>query len=93
MKPPAHYWYQSKIPGFSHYLFCDRSSSIAIVCLACGHINSLKFCGNSKRVTNVIFNSLLENLLDCLALSREDLYTSPLLVLYFIRINGLIDLV
>ncbi|GFW09203.1 uncharacterized protein TNCV_2101571 [Trichonephila clavipes] len=34
-----------------------------------------------------------EHILDCLGLSREDLYDSPLLVIDFLRVNNLMDLV
>ncbi|GFX00811.1 RNase H domain-containing protein [Trichonephila clavipes] len=33
-----------------------------------------------------------ENILDCLGLSKQDLYEDPLMVLDFLRVNGIMDL-
>ncbi|GFY00471.1 hypothetical protein TNCV_1665101 [Trichonephila clavipes] len=34
-----------------------------------------------------------DHILDCLGLLREDLFSSPLLILDFLRVNGLLGLV
>ncbi|GFW86369.1 uncharacterized protein TNCV_4331531 [Trichonephila clavipes] len=75
----------------------DRASKTAISRLASGHTKSLsffegkntfKFCSKCK-----VQQFSAEHILDCLGLSREDLYDSPLLVIDFLRVNNLMDLV
>ncbi|GFU83757.1 transposable element Tcb2 transposase [Trichonephila clavipes] len=75
----------------------NRASKTAISRLASGHTKSLsffegrktfKFCSKCK-----VQQASAEHILDCLGLSREDLYDSPLLVIDFLRVNNLMDLV
>ncbi|GFS70517.1 probable RNA-directed DNA polymerase from transposon BS [Trichonephila clavipes] len=95
--PPSHHWYAAREPGSFLDLNCDRASKTAISRLASGHTKSLsffegrktfKFCSKCK-----VQQASAEHILDCLGLSREDLYDSPLLVIDFLRVNNLMDLV
>ncbi|GFV38982.1 RNase H domain-containing protein [Trichonephila clavipes] len=94
--PPSHHWYAAREPGSFLDLNCDRASKTAISRLASGHTKSLsfegrktfKFCSKCK-----VQQASAEHILDCLGLSREDLYDSPLLVIDFLRVNSLMDLV
>ncbi|GFV51287.1 uncharacterized protein TNCV_2174741 [Trichonephila clavipes] len=99
MKPPtsSHHWYAAREPGSFLDLNCDRASKTAISRLASEHTKSLsffegrktfKFCSKCK-----VQQASAEHILDCLGLSREDLYDSPLLVIDFLRVNNLMDLV
>ncbi|GFV05618.1 RNase H domain-containing protein [Trichonephila clavipes] len=94
---PSHHWYAARELGSFLDLNCDRASKTAISRLASGHTKSLsffegrktfKFCSKCK-----VQQASAEHILDCLCLSREDLYDSPLLVVDFLRINNLMDLV
>ncbi|GFV06337.1 u3 small nucleolar RNA-associated protein 4 [Trichonephila clavipes] len=85
--PPSHHWYAAREPGSFLDLNCDRASKTAISRLASGHTKSLsffegrktfKFCSKCK-----VQQASAEHILDCLGLSREDLYDSPLLVIDF----------
>ncbi|GFV90940.1 probable RNA-directed DNA polymerase from transposon BS [Trichonephila clavipes] len=87
--PPSHHWYAAREPGSFLDLNCDRASKTAISRLASGHTKSLsffegrktfKFCSKCK-----VQQASAEHILDCLGLSREDLYDSPLLVIDFLR--------
>ncbi|GFW61856.1 RNase H domain-containing protein [Trichonephila clavipes] len=95
--PSNHHWYESKHPGSSFLLKCDRASQTAISRLKSGHIKSLFFCGGRK--TFVLCTKCKtqqaspDHILGCLGLSREDVFSSPLLVLDFLRVNGLLGLV
>ncbi|GFU17040.1 uncharacterized protein TNCV_2479871 [Trichonephila clavipes] len=94
--PPSHHWYAARKPGSFLDLNYDRASKTAISRLASGHTKSLsfkgrktlKFCSKCK-----VQQASAEHILDCLGLSREDLYDSPLLVIDFLRVNNLMDLV
>ncbi|GFX94229.1 RNase H domain-containing protein [Trichonephila clavipes] len=101
--PPSHHWYAAREPGSfldlraSEYYSMHRASKTAISRLASGHTKSLsffegrktfKFCSKCK-----VQQVSAEHILDCLGLSREDLYDSPLLVIDFLRVNNLMDLV
>ncbi|GFW69756.1 putative RNA-directed DNA polymerase from transposon BS [Trichonephila clavipes] len=95
--PPSHHWYAAREPGSFLDLNCGRASKTAIYRLASGHTKSLsffegrktfKFCSKCK-----VQQASAEHILDCLGLSREDLYDSPLLVINFLRVNNLMDLV
>ncbi|GFV22218.1 RNase H domain-containing protein [Trichonephila clavipes] len=95
--PPSHHWYAARESGSFLDLNCDRASKTAISRLASGHTKSLsffegrktfKFCSKCK-----VQQASAEHILDCLGLSREDLYDSPLLVIDFLKVNNLMDLV
>ncbi|GFT69200.1 RNase H domain-containing protein [Trichonephila clavipes] len=95
--PPSHHWYAAREPGSFLDLNYDRASKTAISRLASGHTKSLsffegrktfKFCSKCK-----VQQASAEHIPDCLGVSREDLYDSPLLVIDFLRVNNLMDLV
>ncbi|GFV56129.1 RNase H domain-containing protein [Trichonephila clavipes] len=87
--PPSHHWYAAREPGSFLDINCDRASKTAISRLASGHTKSLSFFESKCKVQQ----ASAEHILDCLGLSREDLYDSPLLVIDFLRVNNLMDLV
>nr|XP_042912144.1 uncharacterized protein LOC122272471 [Parasteatoda tepidariorum] len=95
--PPSHHWYAAKEPGSSLVHVGDRASQTAISRLASGHTNSLSYFKGRK--TYAVCSKCeaqqasAEHILDCLGLSKEDLYASPLLVIDFLRVNNLLDLV
>ncbi|GFT21047.1 RNase H domain-containing protein [Trichonephila clavipes] len=95
--PPNHHWYESKHPGSSFLLKRGRASQTAISRLKSSHIKRISFCGG--RNTFALCTKCKtqqaspDPILDCLELSREDLFSSPLLVLDFLRVNGLLGLV
>lgn len=95
--PPTHHWYMGRKPGIALALDCDRSSSTALTRLASGHIKCLSFFEGSKRYDSCskcgVHEASPRHILDCLGLSREDIYATPLLVLDFLRVNGILDLV
>ncbi|XP_071037921.1 zinc finger protein 271-like [Parasteatoda tepidariorum] len=90
--PPSHHWYAAKEPGSSLVHVGDRASQTAISRLASGHTNSLSYFKGRK--TYAVCSKCeaqqasAEHILDCLGLSKEDLYASPLLVIDFLRIKG-----
>ncbi|GFX17813.1 RNase H domain-containing protein [Trichonephila clavipes] len=95
--PPSHHWYAARKPGSFLDLNRDRASKTAISRLDSGHMKILsffegrktfKFCSKCK-----VQQASAEHILDCLGLSREDLYDSPLLAIDFLRVNNLMDLV
>ncbi|GFT57166.1 RNase H domain-containing protein [Trichonephila clavipes] len=93
--PPNHHWYESKHPGFSFLLKCDRTSQTAISRLKSGHKESFllwrqeDFC--SLRQVQVSA-SLPSSHLGLLGISEGGPFSSPLLVLDFLRVNGLMGL-
>ncbi|GFV76187.1 RNase H domain-containing protein [Trichonephila clavipes] len=95
--PPNHQWYESKHPGYSFLLKCGRDSETAISRLKSDHIKSLSFRESRKTFAHCTKCKTQQvspdHILDCLRLSREDLLSSLLLVLDFLRVNGLLGLV
>ncbi|XP_021002430.2 uncharacterized protein [Parasteatoda tepidariorum] len=96
--PPSHHWYAAKEPGSSLVHTGERASQTAISRLTSGHTNSLSYFKGRK--TYAVCSKCeaqqasAEHYLDCLGLSKEDLYASPLLVIDFLRVNNkLLDLV
>ncbi|GFW71136.1 RNase H domain-containing protein [Trichonephila clavipes] len=95
--PPNHHWYESKHRGCSFLLKWGRASQTAISRLKSGHIKSLSFCEGRKTFALCTKcktqQASPDHILDCLGLSREDIFSFPLLVLDFLRVNCLLDLV
>ncbi|GFV08143.1 putative RNA-directed DNA polymerase from transposon BS [Trichonephila clavipes] len=93
----SHHWYAAREPGSFLDLNCDRASKTAISRLASGHTKSLSFFEGRKSFKLCskckVQQASAEHILDCLGLSREDLYDSSLLVIDFLRVNNLMDLV
>ncbi|GFU13729.1 transposable element Tcb1 transposase [Trichonephila clavipes] len=89
MPPRNHHWYERKHSGSSFLLKCGRASQTALSRLKLGHIESLSFCGGRKTFALCTKcntqQASPDHILDCLILSREDLFSSPLLVLDFLR--------
>ncbi|GFV69932.1 transposable element Tc3 transposase [Trichonephila clavipes] len=85
--PPNHHWFESRPPGSSSLLKCGTASQTAISRLKSGGIKSLSFCGDRKTFalcTKCKTQQVsADHILDCLGLSREDFFSSPLLVLDF----------
>ncbi|GFW39458.1 uncharacterized protein TNCV_3907671 [Trichonephila clavipes] len=76
--PPNHQWYKSKHPGSSFLLKCGRASQTAISRLKSGHIKRFSFCGGRKTFAlgTKTQQASPDHILDCLGLSREDLFSS-----------------
>ncbi|GFX99618.1 RNase H domain-containing protein [Trichonephila clavipes] len=95
--PPSHHWNESKHAGPSFLLKCGRASQTAISRLKSGHIKSLSFCGGRKTFALCIKcktqQASPDHILNCLGLSREDLFSSSFLILDFLRINDLLGIV
>ncbi|GFW15610.1 RNase H domain-containing protein [Trichonephila clavipes] len=95
--PPAHHWYEAKRPGDSLFLQCSRQEQTILTRFRSGHLRTLTFRdGNKAFPTCVRFSACqasLEHILDCLGLSKQDLYEDPLTVLHFLRVNEIMDLV
>ncbi|GFU42447.1 uncharacterized protein TNCV_4555781 [Trichonephila clavipes] len=89
--------YESKHPGSSFLLKCGRASQTAITRWKSDHMKSLSFCGGRKTFALCTKcktqQASPDHILDSLGLPREDLFYSPLLVLNFLRVNGLLGLV
>ncbi|GFT63736.1 RNase H domain-containing protein [Trichonephila clavipes] len=93
---PSHHWYAAREQGsfwistatehlkrpFPDWLVDTRKS------LLLEGRKTFKFCSKCK-----VQQASAEHILDCLGLSREDLYDSPPLVIDFLRVNNLMDLV
>ncbi|GFV61314.1 transposable element Tcb2 transposase [Trichonephila clavipes] len=94
---PSDFSLMVKHPGSSFLLKCGRASQTAISRLKNGHIKSLSFCGGRKAFTLCTKcktqQASPDHILDCLGLSTEDLFSSLILVLDFLRVNGLLGLV
>ncbi|GFS54027.1 uncharacterized protein NPIL_177421 [Nephila pilipes] len=94
--PPTHHWYADNRPGLALALKSDRCSETALSRLASGPIKCLSFSANQKislcpRCQD--HQASPEHMMRCMDLSSKDIYTTPLLMLDFLRVNDLIDLV
>ncbi|GFY14496.1 RNase H domain-containing protein [Trichonephila clavipes] len=94
---PNHHWYESKHLGSLFLLKCGKASQIAISRLKSGHIKNLSFCGGRKTFALCTKcktqHASPDHILNGLGLSREDIFSSPLLLLDFLRVSGLLGLV
>ncbi|GFX70213.1 RNase H domain-containing protein [Trichonephila clavipes] len=90
--PPNHHWYEIKHPGSSFLLKCGRASQTAISRLKSGHIKRVFPFVEAGRLLHQVQDSASLSR-SHLGLSREHLFSSPLLVLDFLRVNGLLGLV
>ncbi|GFT37912.1 RNase H domain-containing protein [Trichonephila clavipes] len=95
--PPAHHRYEAKRPGGSLFLQCSRQEQTILTRFQSGHLRALTFRDGNKVFPTCVRCSACqaspEHILDCLGLSKQDLYEDPLMVLDFLRVNGIMDLV
>ncbi|GFT51180.1 RNase H domain-containing protein [Trichonephila clavipes] len=95
--PPAHHRYEAKRPGGSLFLQCSRQEQTILTRFQSGHLRALTFKDKNKVFPTCVRCSACqaspEHILDCLGLSKQDLYEDPLMVLDFLRVNGIMDLV
>ncbi|GBM99394.1 hypothetical protein AVEN_16058-1 [Araneus ventricosus] len=95
--PPSHHWYKGRKPGLSLSLPCDRQSSTCLSRLASAHMNCLTYSEGNKIYPLCPkchqHQASPKHILDCLRLDWEEIYSSPLLVIDFIKVNGFLDLV
>ncbi|GBN54068.1 hypothetical protein AVEN_24966-1, partial [Araneus ventricosus] len=95
--PPSDHWYKGRKPGLSLSLPCDRQSSTSLSCLAGGHLNCLTYSEGNKIYP--LFpkcqhhQASTKHILDCPGLDWEEIYSSPLSVIDFTKVNGFLDLV
>ncbi|GBM03921.1 hypothetical protein AVEN_185415-1 [Araneus ventricosus] len=93
--PPSHHWYKGRKPGLSLSFPCDRQFSTCLSRLASGHLNCLTYSEGNKIYP--LFPKCQQHqaspkhILDCLGLDWEEIYSSPLLVIDFIKVNGFLD--
>ncbi|GFS89239.1 RNase H domain-containing protein [Trichonephila clavipes] len=94
--PPAHRWYEAKRPGGSVFLQCSRNEQNILTRFRSGNLRTLTFRDDNKVFSTCVRCSACQSspelILDCLALSKQDLYEDPLIVLDFLRVNGIRDL-
>ncbi|GFY35456.1 RNase H domain-containing protein [Trichonephila clavipes] len=94
--PPAHHWYETKKPGGSLFLQCSRKEQTILTRFRSGHLRTLTFRDGNKVFPTCVRCSACqvspEHILDYLGLSKQDLYEDPLMVLDFLRVNGIMDL-
>ncbi|GFV69437.1 RNase H domain-containing protein [Trichonephila clavipes] len=95
--PPAHHWYDTKRPGGSLFLQCSRKEQNILTRFWCGHLRTLTFRDCNKVfptcVRCSVYQASPEQILDCLGFSKQDLYEDPLILLDFLRVNGIMDLI
>ncbi|GBL57221.1 hypothetical protein AVEN_186263-1, partial [Araneus ventricosus] len=95
--PPSHHWYKGRKPVLSLSRPCCRQSSTCLSRLASGHLNCLTYSeGNKIYPLCPKFQqhqASPKHILDCLGLDWKEIYSSPLLVINFIKVNGFLDLV
>ncbi|GBL97850.1 hypothetical protein AVEN_231995-1 [Araneus ventricosus] len=91
----SHHWYKGRKPGHSLSFPYDRQSSTclsrlaSLKCLAYSEGNKIYPLGPQYQQ----HQASPKHILDCLGLDWEQIYSSPLLVIDFIKVNGLLDLV
>lgn len=97
LSPPAHPWYSRIKPGGSLDLEADRQNQTAVSRLISGHLKCMTFESGTK-VYPLCNKCNLQpaspkHILDCLGLTLEDVCASPLMVLDFARLHGLMDMI
>ncbi|GFX68285.1 RNase H domain-containing protein [Trichonephila clavipes] len=95
--PPDHPGISRKSPGGVLEFDGDRNDKTAVSRLLSGHLKCMTFESGRKVFQTCPKCHLLpaspEHTLDCLGFALEDVHVSPLLVLDFARVNGLMDLI
>ncbi|GFW96303.1 probable RNA-directed DNA polymerase from transposon X-element [Trichonephila clavipes] len=83
--PPTHPWYNRQAPGGALSIKADKVVQTTISWLESGHTRNLSFHLGQKIYENCTKCNLVQatpdHLLFCAGLNREDIYSSPLLVL------------
>ncbi|GFY48665.1 uncharacterized protein TNIN_246091 [Trichonephila inaurata madagascariensis] len=91
--PPDHPGISRKIPGGALEFYGNRKDQTAVSRLLSGHLKGMTFESGRKVSQTCSKCHLLpassEHILDCLGLALEEVHASPLLVLDFARVNGL----
>ncbi|GFY31022.1 uncharacterized protein TNCV_4359291 [Trichonephila clavipes] len=86
-----------KSPGGALEFDGNRNDQTAVTRLLSGHLKCMTFKSGRKVFQTCPKYHLLpaspEHILDCLGFALEDVHASPLLVLDFARVNGLMDLI
>ncbi|GFY58248.1 uncharacterized protein TNIN_182421 [Trichonephila inaurata madagascariensis] len=86
-----------KSPGGALEFDGNRKDHMAVSRLLSGHLKGMTFESSRKVFQTCSKCHLLpaspEHILDCLGLALEDAHASPLLVLDFARVNGLMELI
>ncbi|GBO45090.1 hypothetical protein AVEN_167986-1 [Araneus ventricosus] len=89
--PPSHHWYKGRKPGLSLMRQAIQYLSFTIC-----HLNCLTYSEGNKIYPLCPecqqHQSSPKLILDCLELKCEEIYTSPLLVIDFIKVNRFLDL-
>ncbi|GFU25358.1 RNase H domain-containing protein [Trichonephila clavipes] len=97
MALPHHPRISRKSPGSALEFDGDRNDQTAVSRMLSGHLKCMTFESGRKVFQTCLKCHLLlaspEHILDCLGLALKDVHVSPLLVLDFTRVNGLMDLI
>ncbi|GFU51392.1 putative RNA-directed DNA polymerase from transposon BS [Trichonephila clavipes] len=97
MAPPDHSGISRKSPVGALEFDGDRNDQKAASRLLSGHLKCMTFEPVRKVLQTCPKCRLLpafpEHILDCLGFALEDVHASPLLVLDFVRVSGLVDLI
>ncbi|GFW96727.1 RNase H domain-containing protein [Trichonephila clavipes] len=95
--PPDHSGISRKSPGGALEFDGNINDQMAVSRLLSGHLKGMTFQSGRKVFQTCSKCHLLqaspEYILDCLGIALEDVHASPLLVLDFARVNGLMDLI
>ncbi|GBM69092.1 hypothetical protein AVEN_1291-1 [Araneus ventricosus] len=95
--PYSHYWYKGRKPGHFLSLPCDRQPSTCLSRLARGHLKFITYSESNKIYPLcpkcLHHQASPKNILNCLGLDWKEIYSSPLLVIDFIKVNGSLDMV
>ncbi|GFW40946.1 uncharacterized protein TNCV_4369941 [Trichonephila clavipes] len=98
LAPPYHPGISKKSPGGGTLEFDgDRNDQMAVSRLLSGYLKCITFESDRKVFQTCPKCHLLpafpEHIIDYLGCAMEDVHASPLLVLDFARVNGLMDLI
>ncbi|GFT79422.1 uncharacterized protein TNCV_604331 [Trichonephila clavipes] len=93
---PDHLEISSKSPGGALEFDGNRNDQTVVSRLLSGHLKDMTFESGRKVFQTCSKCHLLpaspEHILDCLGIALEDVHASPILVLDFARVNGLMNL-
>ncbi|GFU53368.1 RNase H domain-containing protein [Trichonephila clavipes] len=90
--PPAHHWYEAKRPGGSLFVSMRQEGTNYSDSFSEWPLRTWTFRDGNKVFPTCVRCSASqaspEHILDCLGLTKQDLYEDPLMVLDFLRVNG-----
>ncbi|GFX82395.1 RNase H domain-containing protein [Trichonephila clavipes] len=88
---PAHHWYEAKRPGSYLSFQYNRQGQTILTSLWSAHLRPLTFKNGNKVLPTGVRCSACqvypEHILDCLGLTKQDLYEDHLMVLDILRVS------